>query len=102
MNTMLALTHAGPVVGLEEASLVAGAGHLSLYIQVTDVRAATFLMATIVHTWNNPQWKPQYNSVILTHWGLVMPYAEISVNIGSGNGLLPDGNQAITWTNVDW
>ena len=27
---------------------------------------------------------------------------EIWVNIGSANGLLPDGNQAITWTNVDW
>ena len=25
----------------------------------------------------------------------------IWVNIGSGNGLLPDGTQAITWTNVD-
>ena len=24
------------------------------------------------------------------------------VNIGSGNGLLPDSTQAITWTNADW
>ena len=27
--------------------------------------------------------------------------AQIWVNLGSVNGLLPDGNQAITWTNVD-
>ena len=28
---------------------------------------------------------------------------EIWVNIGSGNGLLPEGrHQVITWTNVDW
>ena len=27
---------------------------------------------------------------------------EIWVNIGSGNGLLPVRQQAITWTNVDW
>ena len=27
---------------------------------------------------------------------------EIWVNIGSGNGLLPDGTQVITWANVDW
>ena len=26
---------------------------------------------------------------------------EIWVNIGPGNGLLPDGTKAITWTNVD-
>ena len=26
---------------------------------------------------------------------------KIWVNIGSCNGLLPDGNKAITWTNVD-
>ena len=25
----------------------------------------------------------------------------ISINIGSGNGLSPDGTKAITWTNVD-
>ena len=29
----------------------------------------------------------------LTHWGLVMP--EIWVNIGSGNGLLPDGTKPL-------
>ena len=27
---------------------------------------------------------------------------EIWVSIGSGNGLLPHGTQAITWTNVDF
>ena len=32
----------------------------------------------------------------LTHWGLVMPYgAKIWVNIGSGNGLLPDGTKPL-------
>ena len=30
------------------------------------------------------------------------PYGDTDlVNIGSDNGLLPDGHQAITWTNVD-
>ena len=27
---------------------------------------------------------------------------KIWVNIGSGNGLLPDGTKPFTWTNVDW
>ena len=36
------------------------------------------------------------------HCGLVTPYGEIWVNIGSGNGLLPGRHQAITWTNVDF
>ena len=31
---------------------------------------------------------------ILTHWGLVMPF-EIRVNIGLGNGLLPDGTKPL-------
>ena len=39
----------------------------------------------------------------LTHCGLVMPLiaTEIWINVNSGNGLLPDKQQAITWTNVD-
>ena len=32
-------------------------------------------------------------NIILTHWGLVMP--QIWVNIGSGNGLLPDGTKPL-------
>ena len=35
----------------------------------------------------------------LTHWGLVTPYG--IGGLGSGNGVLPEGNQAITWTNLD-
>ena len=32
----------------------------------------------------------------LTHWGLVTPYGDIDlVNIGSGNGLLPDGTKPL-------
>ena len=33
----------------------------------------------------------------LTHWSLVTPYiaAEILVNTGSGNGLLPDGTKPL-------
>ena len=39
------------------------------------------------------QWNcPEVNATI-PHWWLV--------NIGSVKGLLPSGNQAITWTNVD-
>ena len=32
-----------------------------------------------------------YLFMLLTHCGLMTPYGEIWVNIGSGNGLLPDG-----------
>ena len=33
---------------------------------------------------------------ILTHWGLVTPYAtEIWVNIGPGNGLMPDSTKPL-------
>ena len=31
----------------------------------------------------------------LTHWGLVMSYGNIYVNIGSGNGLTPNGTQPL-------
>ena len=32
----------------------------------------------------------------LTHWGRVMPYGDSDlVNIGSGNGLLPDGTKPL-------
>ena len=37
-----------------------------------------------------------YNYAILIHWGLVRAYGCIDVvNIGAGNGLLPDGNKPL-------
>ena len=37
-----------------------------------------------------------FSKCILTHGGLVMPYGDINmVNIGSGNGLLPDGTKPL-------
>ena len=36
-------------------------------------------------------------NIVLTHWGLVMPYGDRDpwVNIGSGNGLLPGGTKPL-------
>ena len=40
-----------------------------------------------------------YIHVYITHWGLVMPFGDIDLgqqlNIGSGNGLLPDGTKPL-------
>ena len=47
--------------------------------------------------------------VILTHYGLVTPYGELAteiwVNIGSGNGLLPEGTKPLPepmLTDLQW
>ena len=40
-------------------------------------------------------WANTSHKSIITHCGLVMPYSEIWVNIGSGNGLLPDGTKPL-------
>ena len=33
--------------------------------------------------------------LLLTHCGLVFPYGDIHLIIGSGNGLLPEGNKPL-------
>ena len=33
--------------------------------------------------------------LLVTHCGLVMPYGEIWVDMGLGNGLLPDGTKSL-------
>ena len=50
-----------------------------------------------VMTWNASTGKsPAQKCPLLTHWGLVTPYAsENWVNIGSGNDLLPDGTKPL-------
>ena len=57
-------------------------------------RAAATMILTMLN-WNNsvPTCWELTHCVLMASWNFV--------NIGSGNGLLPDGHQAIAWINVD-
>ena len=46
---------------------------------------------------SSAKWQPFYWGLnVLTHCGLVMSYGILdSINIGSGNGLLPDGTKPL-------
>ena len=67
---------------------------------VTCENSAKYECGQIPEKWNTMKlvWGKYWDSTsyVLTHCGLVTPYGDRDlVNIGSGNGLLPDGTKPL-------